>query len=417
MDQSVPIRVRTARTFVTREGWYWLLGAVLLLVIGWFKAINLLMFLGYPMVVLWIVNLILVRRRVRWVEVWRRQHEPVFAGQSFTLEFEVRNPGRRRQIGLRLEDQGPNHRLSHFFATLRAGDKQRVRQACTLPQRGWYTPELCQLATGYPFGLAEHQVQLSADRALLVYPALGTLHRSRLRRFLAVATPYVGRSRQRPVHHPAAQSDFHGLRPFRAGDSPRWIHWRTSARRGELMVREFEEEPSEHLVLVLEPFVPAEPSPAPAAPVPGQVQPPPRTTDVLERAISMTATICWEWCRSKGHRLLLAVAGTDPVVVDGITGPEHAELLLECLAVQTGSTNPDGTRLVDRLLALSLPRAPVLVVSTRPSTLPDALSRALARPVASVDVSASQTPDFFEGPARWNGLSSPARPARVAPSS
>ncbi len=386
MDQTAPMRLQTARTRVTREGWYWLLGAMLLLVIGWFKAINLLMFLAYPMVLLWIVNLLLVRRRLRRVEIERRLHDPAFAGQPFTLEFQVRNLGRRRQIGLRLDDRGPHHRLLHFFPTLRAGDKQRVRQQVVLPRRGWYSPEECRLETGYPFGLIERSAELAADQALLVYPALGVLHRSRLRRFLAVAAPYVGRSRQRPVHHAAAQEDFHGLRPFRAGDSPRWIHWRTSARRGELMVREFEEEPSENLILVLEPWLPAGVNPA--------VKSKPR--EVLEQAVSMAATICWEWCRNKGHRLVLAVAGAVPVLVDGVTGPEHARLLLECLAVQPGGPESNPAALAELLVALALPRAPVLVVSTRPSPLPDAVARALARPVASVDVSAARGPDFYE---------------------
>src|SRR5262249_49364986 len=65
--------------------------------------------------------------------------------------------------------------------------------------------------------------------------------------------PPSPRRRRRPRRHPTAQAEFHGLRAFRSGDSPRWIHWRTSARCGELMVREFEDVPPDHLVLVVEP--------------------------------------------------------------------------------------------------------------------------------------------------------------------
>ena len=67
----------------------------------------------------------------------------------------------------------------------------------------------------------------------------------------------------------------HGLRQFRAGDSPRWIHWRTTARRGELMIREFEDMPNDHLVLIVDP---------------GE-----RDHPVLERLLSLAATICWDW--------------------------------------------------------------------------------------------------------------------------
>ena len=59
----------------------------------------------------------------------------------------------------------------------------------------------------------------------------------------------MGQARTVPRRHPAAQTDFHGLRTFQPADSPRWIHWRTSARRGELMVKEFEETPTDNLIL------------------------------------------------------------------------------------------------------------------------------------------------------------------------
>ncbi|MFN8609322.1 MAG: DUF58 domain-containing protein [Vulcanimicrobiota bacterium] len=38
---------------------------------------------------------------------------------------------------------------------------------------------------------------------------------------------------------PAGQGDLRRLREYQVGDDVRWIHWATSARRGELVVREF----------------------------------------------------------------------------------------------------------------------------------------------------------------------------------
>src|SRR5207245_10092424 len=84
------------------------------------------------------------------------------------------------------------------------------------------------------------------------------VHRSLLRRMLTHSSPSVGLARANPRRHPAAQSDFHGLRAFRSGDSPHWIHWRTSARLGELMVREFEETPDDNLVIILDAWLPAD---------------------------------------------------------------------------------------------------------------------------------------------------------------
>src|SRR5206468_4266786 len=109
----------------------------------------------------------------------------------------------------------------------------------------------------YPFGLVRREAGLVPGEEIIVLPQLGRLHRGRLRRLLKQSAPTVGRIRRQLRRHPMAQAEFHGLRAFRSGDSPRLIHWRTSARRGELMVREFEEAPTDNLVLIFDPWLPA----------------------------------------------------------------------------------------------------------------------------------------------------------------
>jgi uncharacterized protein (DUF58 family) len=218
--------------------------------------------------------------------------------------------------------------------------------------------------------------------------------------------------RGRPCRLPAAQTEFHALRAFRPGDSPRWIHWRTSARRGELMVREFEDLPADNLVLVLEPCVhgvrgqgagvsnQAETGGgAPRAAIdadPSPLTPDPWALTLLEDAVSLAATICWEWCRHDGDRLVLAVAGPQPVVLDGVTGKGFGLGVLECLALVRGEPAPAADGLLERLNATALPAGPVLLVSTRSGGLADTLAGRLHRPVALVDVSAPHGYDFFE---------------------
>lgn len=43
-------------------------------------------------------------------------------------------------------------------------------------------------------------------------------------------------------HRSRSGSEFHGIREYRRGDPLRHVHWRTTARRGQLVVREFEHE-------------------------------------------------------------------------------------------------------------------------------------------------------------------------------
>src|SRR5439155_17840977 len=126
--------------------------------------------------------------------------------------------------------------------------------------------------------------------------------------------------------------EFHGLRTFRPGDSPRWIHWRTTARSGELMVREFDHGTHHDLLLIVEPFAPPG--------VPGGAGSPAQSA-ALEAAISLAATVCWSWTYDAGDRVVLAVAGPQPQVADGRGAQGQALELLEVLAAVKGTTAQD----------------------------------------------------------------------------
>jgi uncharacterized protein (DUF58 family) len=186
---------------------------------------------------------------------------------------------------------------------------------------------------------------------------------------------------ERSRFHPAAQLVFHGLRLYRPGDSPRLIHWRTSARLGEPMVREFEDPPENDLTLVVEARRPDHDPQAEAA---------------FERLISLAATICWEWCRQRGDPFLLIVAGATARAVAGLTGPTLARQLLECLAVEPGSASPDTAAATRVLQEQTLPAGPVLVISPVGGTLADSLRPSVRRTVIGLECGAEQEGSLFQ---------------------
>jgi uncharacterized protein (DUF58 family) len=51
-------------------------------------------------------------------------------------------------------------------------------------------------------------------------------------------------------------ADFYGCREFRDGDDPRHIYWRGSARTGQLIVKEFQNEYLTRIALVVDTYVP-----------------------------------------------------------------------------------------------------------------------------------------------------------------
>jgi uncharacterized protein (DUF58 family) len=386
---------RKSKLRLPLEGWSWLAVSALLLGLGIYKGINLLCLLAYAMLGVLVLNVLVVGRGMRRLRGQRRINGPVFAGTPFTVELQASNPRRGPLLGFSLEDAGPERMVSSFVPRLAGLQSVTPCHEATLPRRGRHAWGALTASRGYPFGLVRRRVRLAPGEVVVVLPRLGRLHRGRLRRYLQPAGLAGAWTRNQPRRHPTAQSEFHGLRAFRSGDSPRWIHWRTSARCGELMVREFEDVPTDNLILVLDPFSAAGNHPSPA----GQESKPPGADSLLEDTISLAATICWEWCRRRGDQIVLAVASSLPVVQCGATSHGHAIRMLEALAELTGEPTPDAGPVLDRLAGMALPPATVMLISPREAApLQAALSERLHRRVVALDVSALADFDFYESP-------------------
>jgi uncharacterized protein (DUF58 family) len=353
---------------LTGEGVLWLMTAALLVGIGVFKNIDLLTTLGYVMLVLIALNAMVAGRRLRRLEARRQVGELIFAGTGCKVEVRVRNLDQRPRVGVRVEDTGPDHTLGWYLDHIEGCASRACRGEVVLPRRGWYCFGRLLATSGYPFGLVRRRVVLREDMRVLVLPRPGKLVRERLRHQLRGVDPHGERVRRRGWRDESAQAEVHGLRAFRPGDSPRLIHWRTSARRGELMVREMEDVPGDDLVLVLDTAAPAEES--------------------FEEAVRLAATVVWEWCRRRGDRLTLAIPeGDNWKIHDGVSGPEHALSLLQCLAEVSMSpfNHPEQGHVEE--LSRAVPRtASVVIVSAGSTCLPTVLEPRVGRPVALLDV-------------------------------
>src|SRR5262249_6882667 len=279
-------------------------------------------------------NFILAGRGLRRLQCKRRIDGPVFAETPFAVHLTVRNPKRRAVYGVRLEERRSADGTNWFLTHVPARTEVLRERELTLPSRGRHRWNPLWASSGYPFGLMRRECQVVGNEEVIVLPRLGRLHRGGLRRLLNQTTPSVGTVRKQLRRHPMARNEFHGLRAFRSGDSPHLIHWRTSARCGELMVREFEDAPTDALVVILDPWMPPEServreSERESAAVEALPLSHSATLSRLEEAVSLAATICWEWCRQSGDRFVLAIAADSPVVIDGETNRAHGLRLLE----------------------------------------------------------------------------------------
>src|SRR5262249_46573352 len=124
--------------------------------------------------------------------------------------------------------------------------------------------------------------------------------------------------------------EFHHIREFRAGDNPRAIHWRTTARSGELMVREYHQSRDHDWVLLVELWQPPHPTSA--------------DLDRVELAVSFAATVAYDHLRQpREARLQVAIRGAELFRSDHHTSDEP---LLDHLASTTATPTADIRPLV-----------------------------------------------------------------------
>lgn len=122
--------------------------------------------------------------------------------------------------------------------------------------RGVHGPALLSIATSFPLGIFFWRRSFSQKSAgrITVYPATVAVNGLFLYRLKAAGTEHRS---QLSARAPVRQSTYtRGVRDYVRGDSPRHVHWASSARTGRLLVREFEAEGLPHFDVRLDPQLP-----------------------------------------------------------------------------------------------------------------------------------------------------------------
>ena len=156
---------------------------------------------------------------------------PFPAGASAVLHATV-HCGRRPRHHLRLDLQVGTERhtagrIAHAVGTV------DVEGTFPALRRGVHDVTHASVSSVHPFGLLRARTSLNAPLRLVVYPTPVDLSHFRDRHELLTSLDQEGG--HRPVEMGPA-----GLREYKPGDELRHIHWKASARRQRLVVKEYE---------------------------------------------------------------------------------------------------------------------------------------------------------------------------------
>src|SRR5690348_3219797 len=131
-------------------------------------------------------------------------------------------------------------------ALRRNGRRLSVRYVLVQLRRGRYAFDDVHVEIADPFGLERVAVPLPAPGALLVYPRLVRLAR------LFSETGAHSHDGRRLLLRRQSGFELHGVREYAQGESLRRVHWRSTARRGQLMVKELEDAPRDEIAVLLD---------------------------------------------------------------------------------------------------------------------------------------------------------------------
>lgn len=243
---------------------------------------------------------------------------------------------------------------SVLFTHVAPRERQIGHYDARLYRRGRYRFGPISVSSRFPLGLIERARVYPAHDELLIYPRLGRL-RSGWQRDLLHASELVTIPQSRSGLY---DDEFHRLREYRPGDNPRAIHWRSSARRNELIMREYHQSREHNLIVVLDLWAPANPAAA--------------DVERVEWALSLVGTLCLEHRRaSRESSIRLLASGRSRQTWEGQTSAASLEDLFDVLAILESGSNAFPETLAHEALQHAGPADRILCLSTRPATTAD----------------------------------------------
>ncbi|GAA3807664.1 DUF58 domain-containing protein [Cellulomonas soli] len=347
---------------VSATGWGVAVVAVLGLVLGrwlgWAEAASL----GAALAAVLVVALLLTVGRTRYAVRLDLADRRVRIGERAVGGLTVRNTARGRSLPARVELPVGAGRAEFAVPSLAAGAEHDELFAIPTARRAVVVVGPVESVRGDALGLVRRTLRWTRPVELFVHPRVVPLHGASA----GVLRDLEGQS-TRDLSD--ADLSFHALRDYVQGDDRRAIHWRTTARRGTLMVKQFEDTRRTQTAVVLA---------TDAADY--------ADLEEFETAVSVAASLGVQTLREQRDLTVLAGPGrlrvnTPPLLLD-----DCSRIMLGSSAGSAGLgrgrdvPSATGTALLGRRVAREAPDATVAVLITG-SVATDAALRLGARHV------------------------------------
>ena len=179
-----------------------------------------------------------------------------------------------------------------IFPYVKAREKVKLSLYCEFGRRGVYSVEGFEVRTTFPFGFFWRGRSLDARGNIVVYPELRDV--GHLFLLQAELQGQEGRNRR------GWGNELYNIRNYQSGDNARFVHWKSTAKRNRLMIKDFAQEQETPLTVVFSAYLPDDSAPH---------------LEQFEKAVSYVASLAHD-CKMKGHDFRF-VSGEFTVTVNG----------------------------------------------------------------------------------------------------
>lgn len=209
-----------------------------------------LLSIGGLLIILPLLSLLAASRTRYRIRCWRLiSPARVPAGEAASVTVRLKNASRLPTGLLLAEDTVPyslGARPRFVLDKIEPAGERGLKYSIQADQRGKYTIGPLNLRVADNFGLVKLGSVAAPPASLVVTPAITKLPRT------ALAGTWLGEGGTRASTAAAAGEDDVVPRAYRDGDELRRVHWRSTARHGELMVRREEQRWRNRAVLFLD---------------------------------------------------------------------------------------------------------------------------------------------------------------------
>lgn len=177
---------------------------------------------------------------VHWLTIDRQTHARRAQGGHYLDEiFTLTNTSFLPKLWLEIYDTSdlPGHNASRVVSNIKPHGQTSWTTHTLCIRRGIYQLGPLRVVTGDPFGLFQAERPIPETKPLIVYPPTVDIAEFQL----PVGILPGGDAVRRRTHQVTTNAA--GVRDYAPGDSFGRIHWRSTARKNRLMVKEFELDP------------------------------------------------------------------------------------------------------------------------------------------------------------------------------